>query len=486
MSRLSMVKSLVLVLLSLVVLGGCGGSGGVDSEHDLVPAPETHVTDTNTTPDTNGTQPDDSNGTTGGGSDDGNTTDVTPPVITLNGEANMTLEQNATYTEPGAVAVDAVDGRVPVSISGIVDTATVGHYVVTYRATDHAGNEANAMRSITVVDTVIDVTPPVITLNGEANMTLEQNATYTEPGAVAVDTVDGNVPVSISGSVDTSTVGHYVVTYSATDHAGNQAHATRHIKIINSALTLTSLGLESNITTLNKDHNTTLTLTATYEDNTTKPLTGGITWIITPQEAVTLHGTTLTALKDTNVTVQAKVNNVLSNKIKLNIYWEVNGHRLPPEPDPAINNATLLGVDVNHNGIRDDAERWIILHYAKDPKYPKTKTAIALQYAWASQKILENPVLESKKYLDDALDCQYYWAWKRTQKDTKGKSNFEAGKYYSKLLFLTDPILKDKIYNTRARIEQKFRFNAALSGNIFDGRDESIANCRTNIDKLGE
>ncbi len=49
MSRLALVKSLVLVVLSLVVLGGCGGSGGVDSEHDLVPAPEV-PTDTNTTP----------------------------------------------------------------------------------------------------------------------------------------------------------------------------------------------------------------------------------------------------------------------------------------------------------------------------------------------------------------------------------------------------------------------------------------------------
>ncbi len=37
----------------------------------------------------------------------------------------------------------------------------------------------------------------------------------------------------------------------------------------------------------------------------------------------------------------------------------IHGHRLPPEPDPKVNNATLLGVDVNHNGVRDDVERWI-------------------------------------------------------------------------------------------------------------------------------
>ena len=160
----------------------------------------------------------------------------------------------------------------------------------------------------------------------------------------------------------------------------------------------------------------------------------------------------------------------------------INGFKLPPEPDEDKNNETLLGIDFNHNGIRDDVERWIITHYANDPKYPKTKTAIALQYAWASQKILENPTMESKKYLDDAIDCQYYWLGKKTQ-GLSGKDSIHFSVLHK--VFGT-PELKDKIYNNRERIEQKFRFNAALSGNIFDGRNESIDNCRTNIDELGE
>ncbi len=39
---------------------------------------------------------------------------------------------------------------------------------------------------------------------------------------------------------------------------------------------------------------------------------------------------------DVNVTVQAKVGATLSIAVRLNIYWEVNGHRLPPEPDSAV------------------------------------------------------------------------------------------------------------------------------------------------------
>lgn len=36
--------------------------------------------------------------------------------------------------------------------------------------------------------------------------------------------------------------------------------------------------------------------------------------------------------------------------------WVVDGHVLPPEPDPVLNNATLLGIDVNNNGVRDDVQ----------------------------------------------------------------------------------------------------------------------------------
>ena len=37
----------------------------------------------------------------------------------------------------------------------------------------------------------------------------------------------------------------------------------------------------------------------------------------------------------------------------------INGVTVPPEPAPDLNNATLAGVDVNNNGVRDDVERVI-------------------------------------------------------------------------------------------------------------------------------
>jgi len=153
--------------------------------------------------------------------------DVTPPVITLNGEAKLTLEQNAVYTELGATAVDAVDGNVTVTITGNVDTSTVGSYTVTYTAQDNSSNESNVTRTITIVD----VTPPVITFNGEANIILELGETYEELGASAVDNSDGNVSVEISGTVDTTTIGKYTLTYRASDSSANTASLTRTITV---------------------------------------------------------------------------------------------------------------------------------------------------------------------------------------------------------------------------------------------------------------
>lgn len=161
----------------------------------------------------------------------------------------------------------------------------------------------------------------------------------------------------------------------------------------------------------------------------------------------------------------------------------INGYVLPPEPDSSVNNSTLLGIDSNANGIRDDVEIYIIKRYAQDSKYPKTKTAIALQYAWASQKILESPTVESNEYEYDAVACESYWA--RLQ--TKSLSGFEYVQFRVKHKVFGDSKIKDKIYNTRERINQKFSYNSALSGHILEDKKEKVIDrCRTNINELGE
>ena len=80
--------------------------------------------------------------------------------------------------------------------------------------------------------TIIDITAPVITINGDINTTIYKNSIYTDAGAMATDDVDGSVMVMTTGNVDTSTVGTYPITYTATDSAGNQAELNRIVTVI--------------------------------------------------------------------------------------------------------------------------------------------------------------------------------------------------------------------------------------------------------------
>jgi hypothetical protein len=80
-----------------------------------------------------------------------------------------------------------------------------------------------------------DTTAPVITLKGSADTTIILNTLWTDPGATAVDDVDGNVPVAVSGVVNKDLVGRYTITYKASDAAGNISTKTRSVKVRNTA-----------------------------------------------------------------------------------------------------------------------------------------------------------------------------------------------------------------------------------------------------------
>ena len=403
MSYLSTAKTLILVSFISLLLGGCsGGSGGVDSDHGLVPTPtaETNVTDTNTSaggsgggtdthtaPDTNGTI--DANGTAGGNDDNGS----------LGGnDTNGTLGNN----DNNGTTIGGDDNG---SLGGGDINGTVG------------GNDDNGT-----------------TGGGDTNGTAG------------------------GGSDDGNTTG-----------GGNDTNTTTP------TVRLSALKLTAAETTLNKDHNTTVTLTATYSDHTTKPLTSGITWIITPSDAVTLHGTTLTALKDVNVTVQAKVGTTLSNTVNLNIYWEVNGHRLPPEPDPKVNDATLGGVDSNNNGVRDDVERKIY------EKYPvKLHQALLMDVAKFYQMAMSKPIEkahEVEKYSTEVGNCALHLKHIKQRPE-----NWRDAKLQLKYISI----------NTKERVRKYLDYNIALSGGVYGSspadwnRDACSQEVRKVLEEMGK
>jgi surface protein len=226
-------------------------------------------------------------GSSGGGDSGGGDIivdeDTTAPVITLNGDALLTIALNSIYTELGATANDETDGEVEVTISGEVITTEVGAYTITYTATDAASNTATVTRNVNVVDSstpVVDTTAPVITLIGDAEINVKLNSIYTELGATANDETDGEVEVTISGDVITTEVGVYTITYTANDAADNIATATRTVNVLVDT---------APVITLNGEAELNIEFGSVYEDlgaTATDAIDGEIDVVVTGIDAV--------------------------------------------------------------------------------------------------------------------------------------------------------------------------------------------------------
>jgi hypothetical protein len=156
----------------------------------------------------------------------------------------------------------------------------------------------------------------------------------------------------------------------------------------------------------------------------------------------------------------------------------IQGHQLPPEPDPVVNDSTLLGIDVNNNGVRDDVEIWILNKY-KD-KHP-IHIDIAMQAARAYKKVLLMP--EKAKEIHDEVDkavyCQLYYRLN--------------AKYFNEPLLLKDNVVNEffrsKIYfNTQERMEAYLQYDKLLSGGSYTllKIEERKAACDFNISKYEE
>ena len=146
--------------------------------------------------------------------------DDTAPVITLTGDDNITHEAGKLYTDAGARWNDSVDGNGIADANGTVDYEVPGTYHITYTYTDNSGNFAHkVIRTIHVVDTI----SPIITLIGDANITISTGMEFIDPGAVWTDFVDGEGQAEISGHVDQHTPGIYRIEYNYKDSSGNNA-----------------------------------------------------------------------------------------------------------------------------------------------------------------------------------------------------------------------------------------------------------------------
>ncbi len=154
--------------------------------------------------------------------------DTEAPDLVLNGNSALVVNCASTYEDGGATATDACEGDVNVTVTGSVNTATPGVYVLTYEAQDSQGNVSTPItRTVTVADT----TSPVITLLGSGSVTLECGTGYLDAGATISDNCDADVSITTTNPVEPGTVGVYTVRYNATDASGNMAAEV--IRVVN-------------------------------------------------------------------------------------------------------------------------------------------------------------------------------------------------------------------------------------------------------------
>jgi len=181
------------------------------------------------------------------------------PRIVLNEDYFLhILELNVgeVFVRPTATAKDDIDYNdisSRIKITGSVDTSKVGVSYITYTVTDTRGNIGLKVLSVEVYENL----PPRITLNGADDILIDIDETYIDAGARAEDFTDGVVEVKTTGTVDTSKLGTYRITYTATDKAGASSYETRSVEVVPARPVIT---LEGPGISMDADGNYNLTL----------------------------------------------------------------------------------------------------------------------------------------------------------------------------------------------------------------------------------
>ncbi len=160
----------------------------------------------------------------------------TAPVIS--GAVDVPEHLHGTEYDPldGVTATDAEDGDLTSAIVVVnpVDVNVDGTYTVTYNVTDSEGLAAEEV-SVTVTVYTPNGAP---TISGVASGVVELGETVDSAallaGVSATDNEDGDLTsaIVVEGSVDTTVVGRYQITYSVEDSDGAFGYATKTVLVV--------------------------------------------------------------------------------------------------------------------------------------------------------------------------------------------------------------------------------------------------------------
>ena len=155
--------------------------------------------------------------------------DSTPPEIVLEGGEIYDQSYSTEFEEPGYKAIDDYEGDLTEQVVVTKQEIDENNFNIVYEVEDSSKNKAKVVRKVSIVDDV----PPVIKLNGSANMTVYLEGEYDEKGATATDEIDGDLTdkIETTGKVDTSKEGTYTITYKVSDNSNNESEEKRKVSV---------------------------------------------------------------------------------------------------------------------------------------------------------------------------------------------------------------------------------------------------------------
>eukprot|EP00055_Hartaetosiga_balthica_P017404 m.116415 g.116415 ORF g.116415 m.116415 type:complete len:1474 (+) comp9304_c1_seq5:25-4446(+) len=170
--------------------------------------------------------------------------DTMKPVISVDFGTRVVMNNNVNHEGatpfmfPAISATDSFEGGVDVMLQQTptdveVNSAHGTQFTLVYTAKDSSINVASMTFTITIVDT----TPPVLTLIGASNVFHEAATTYTDLEANATDTLDNARGLDVIPTVTSNTVNSvpnsvpstFMVVYEACDKTGNCVSKSRTV-----------------------------------------------------------------------------------------------------------------------------------------------------------------------------------------------------------------------------------------------------------------
>ena len=191
--------------------------------------------------------------------------DIKAPVLSLPGDIEVAAEklEGTSITNPdlgaflqGATATDDQDPNPVITHDAPVLFPSGSDTVVTFTATDKAGNKSTGTATVTVRLFLLDTKVPVLTLPDDIVVDAEtpEGTPNTNPeieaflnGAAATDDRDSNPVVTQDAPEFFPSGSDTVVTFAATDKAGNQSTGTATVTVLPFAVPVPEIEVKSQV-----------------------------------------------------------------------------------------------------------------------------------------------------------------------------------------------------------------------------------------------